>query len=152
VTDLPDINVWFALLQPNNDKHLRSQRYWRNETQSRVAFCQITVYGLLRLLTNHSATYGAPLSIQEAWAEVQRLRGLPHVSYANETAAANHVLAEWINRSVFTPRMWTDAHLAALAKAHNYRFVTFDKDFKRFEGVKVLILEPDPSHSEDSQS
>lgn len=152
MTDLPDVNVWFALLQPNNDKHARSQRYWRSEAQHRVALCQITVHGLLRLLTNHSATYGKPLSVQEAWSEVQALRSLTHVSYANETAASTPILNEWVKQSIFTPRMWADAHLAALAKVHDYRFVTFDRDFKRFEGVRVLILEPDVLQPGESHS
>lgn len=149
MTDLPDVNVWFALLQPNNDKHERTQRYWRDESQRRLAFCQITAHGLLRLLSNHAATYGDPLPIQEAWSEYQNLRALPHVSYASEIGASTPILAKWIEDSVFTPRMWTDAHLAALATAYDYRFVTFDGDFQRFPGLNVLVLEPDTAAADE---
>jgi hypothetical protein len=37
-------------------------------------------------------------------------------------------------------RLCSDAHLAALAIAHGWRLVSFDRDFERFEGLERLAL------------
>ncbi|MFY7913869.1 MAG: PIN domain-containing protein [Rubrivivax sp.] len=38
-------------------------------------------------------------------------------------------------------RLWTDAYLAALARASGLRLVTFDRDFERFGLERCLILD-----------
>lgn len=38
----------------------------------------------------------------------------------------------------------TDAHLAALAIEHGAELVTFDRDFERFAGLRVRLLERAP--------
>ena len=45
-------------------------------------------------------------------------------------------------REGFSPRLWTDAYLAAFALAGGHRLVTFDQDFLRFPGLEVLRLSP----------
>jgi predicted nucleic acid-binding protein len=37
-------------------------------------------------------------------------------------------------------RLCTDVHLAALAMANGWRLVSFDQDFKRFNGLDLLSL------------
>ena len=39
-----------------------------------------------------------------------------------------------------TPRLCTDAYLAALAIANGWRLVSFDRDFERFKGLERLAL------------
>ncbi|HEY8961111.1 MAG TPA: PIN domain-containing protein, partial [Luteolibacter sp.] len=41
-----------------------------------------------------------------------------------------------------SPKIWMDAYLAAFAILHEIEFVTFDRDFKRFEpaGLKLRLL------------
>jgi len=38
-------------------------------------------------------------------------------------------------------RQWTDAYLAAFAKAGGLRLVSFDGDFVHFDGLDLLRLE-----------
>jgi toxin-antitoxin system PIN domain toxin len=144
VIDLPDVNVWFPLVQPQHVNHGRSLRYWTEEASPKVAFCQITAHGLLRALSNQKALASEALTVQEAWQQYQSLRALQEVIYASETTAADSFLKQWIDKAAFTPRMWTDAQLAALTKAYEFRFVTFDRDFRRFPGLNVLLLEQEP--------
>jgi predicted nucleic acid-binding protein len=42
--------------------------------------------------------------------------------------------------SVVPPRIRTDVYLAAMAIAHGWRLVSFDRDFVRFEGLERLVL------------
>jgi predicted nucleic acid-binding protein len=37
-------------------------------------------------------------------------------------------------------RLCTDAYLAALAIAHGWRMVSFDRDFERFAQLELLLL------------
>jgi uncharacterized protein len=104
--------------------------------------CQITAHGFLRQISNPRVTLHAPATVGGGWAALKRLRASPEVTYATETAATQSIIEEWIARSVFTPRLWTDVHLAALAKAYGYRLITLDRDFLRFPGLDVLLLEP----------
>jgi len=43
-----------------------------------------------------------------------------------------------------SPKVWTDAYLAAFAIGHDLEFVTLDGDFKRFvkDGLKLKLLTP----------
>jgi predicted nucleic acid-binding protein len=45
-------------------------------------------------------------------------------------------------RGGLSPRLWTDAYLAAFALAGGHRLVTFDQGFLRFPGLEVLRLFP----------
>jgi toxin-antitoxin system PIN domain toxin len=140
--DLPDLNVWLALSLQSHPHHALARAYWQTVAPRRVAFCQITVHGFLRQLGNPHVATDAPATVGEAWAALKRLRALPEVSYAAETSATQPIIEEWIAAALFTPRMWTDVQLAALAKAHDYRLVTLDRDFLRFPGLRLLLLEP----------
>ena len=140
--DLPDLNVWLALTLDGHPHHKLAQEYWLSVPPRRVALCQITAHGFLRQISNARVAVHTPATVSEGWAALKRLRALPEVTYATETAATHVIIEEWVSQSVFTPRMWTDVQLAALAKAYDYRLVTLDRDFLRFTGLKVHLLEP----------
>jgi toxin-antitoxin system PIN domain toxin len=140
--DLPDVNVWLALTLPDHPHHDLAQSYWRGVGPRRVAFCQITAHGFLRQISDPRVAVQAPATADQGWAALKRLRALPEVTYATETVATHAIIEDWVARSVFTPRMWTDAQLGAIAKAYGYRLITLDRDFLRFPGLDVLLLEP----------
>ena len=48
--DVPDLNVWLALIDPDHEHHTRARRYWEHEASGDMAFCRVTMLGLLRLL------------------------------------------------------------------------------------------------------
>jgi predicted nucleic acid-binding protein len=50
-------------------------------------------------------------------------------------------LEHWAMGKSPTPRQWTGAYLAAFARAGSLRLVSFDGDFKGFEGLNLLRLE-----------
>lgn len=140
--DLPDVNLWLALAVADHPHHDRASRYWQAEAQDFVAFCRTTSLGLLRLTTNGTVMGGRPLSTEDAWNLYQAFRQLDEVVMAAEPAdACDTVLGESVGAGVVTSRLWTDAYLAALAKAAGWRLVTFDADFRRFDGLQLLELD-----------
>lgn len=121
--------------------HARARRYWYEESGDRLAFCRVTALGFLRLSTNASAMGGQPLTVPQAWQSYQAFRRLPEVQLADEPEECEAWLERWALGERPTPRQWTDAYLAAFAKAGGLRIVSFDGDFTRFDDVDLLRLE-----------
>lgn len=65
--DVPDLNLWLALIDPDHTHHARARHYWENEAAPDIGFCGVTMLGLLRLLTNSRVMHGAPFTSAEAW-------------------------------------------------------------------------------------
>jgi len=139
--DLPDINVWLAFSSADHAHHSRARRYWYEESADQLAFCRVTALGFLRLSTNASAMAGRPLTVVEAWQAYQTFRRLPEVLLAPESEDCEAWLEHWALGKKATPRLWTDAYLAAFAKAGGLRLVSFDGDFAGFDGLDLLRLE-----------
>jgi uncharacterized protein len=138
--DLPDVNVWLALSLPDHPHHGRAHRFWRDESGREVAFCRVTALGFLRLLTLPAVMGGKPLGVPEAWRAYDSLRRLPEVVFAAEPGGCEALLKAWATAGDPTPRLWTDAYLAAFARAGGFRLVSFDRDFNGFAGLDLLWL------------
>jgi toxin-antitoxin system PIN domain toxin len=139
--DLPDINVWLAFSVADHVHHARARHYWYEEAGDQLVFCRMTALGFLRLSTNASAMDGQPLTVPQAWRAYSDFRRLPEVVLAAEPEDCETWLEQWALGSRPTPRQWTDAYLAAFAKAGGLRLVSFDGDFVHFDGLDLLRLE-----------
>ena len=139
-TDLLDTNVWLALGIEDHPFHPRARKYWFEEARDEVAFCRVTAMGFLRLSCNSTVMAGQPLTVAEAWDAYWAFRSIPEVSLFSEPLDCERQLETWATSGVFTPKLWTDAYLAAFAFAGDLRLVTFDADFERFDGLDTLRL------------
>lgn len=140
--DLPDLNVWLALADPDHEHHGRAQRYWETETGAEIAFCRITQLGLLRLLTNRKVMRNDPLTPKEAWVAYQTFAGLPEIVFLHGNATTEARFAIWTSLPAFKAHQWTDAWLASLAQATGARLVSFDGDFSIFPDLRFHRLIP----------
>lgn len=143
--DLPDLNVWLALADPDHQFHGRARRYWETESASRLFFCRVSMLGLLRLLSNPRVMRGNPFTPAEAWAAYRSFLALPEVSFLAESSPAEARFAEWTDSADFAPQRWTDAWLATQAVTSQARLVSFDSDFHTFPGLSFLHLTPLPN-------
>lgn len=84
---------------------------------------------------------GEPLTVAQAWRAYMAFRELPEVILAPEPEGCERLLGAWASGARAAPRMWTDAYLASFARAEGFRFVSFDRDFARFEDLDLLRLE-----------
>lgn len=138
--DLPDVNVWVALTLADHRHHDRVRQYWFEEANAELAFTRVTALGFKSLTTNPAATGGNPLTVGQAWEAYAALRHLPEVFLAAEPADTEEVLGQWALSEGTAPRLWTDAYLAAFARAAGFRLVTLDRDFQRFDRLTLLHL------------
>lgn len=138
--DLPDVNVWLAFSVADHEHHQRARHYWYEEAGDRLAFCRVTALGFLRLATNATVMGGQPLTIPQAWQAYGAFRRLPEVLLTDEPEGCEGWLERWAMENRLKPRQWTDAYLAAFARAGGLRLVSFDGDFTRFDGLDLLRL------------
>jgi len=113
-----------------------------HERRTTVAFLPGERTALLRHLqpNRHIMQHGV-LSSAESVAGVRPLAGATGSSYSCRPDQVDAHL-ELISRSVsLTPKLWTDAYLAAFARAGGLRLVSFDHDFTRFADLDLLLLE-----------
>ncbi|HEX2465608.1 MAG TPA: TA system VapC family ribonuclease toxin [Thermoanaerobaculia bacterium] len=140
---LADVNVWLATLVAEHPHHDAAVGWWRDvllPAGDRIAFCRVAQLGLLRLLTNEQVMGPQRKSVREAWSIYQELLTLPVVVFAPEPEGTEERLAEHC-RSVDAPRVfWTDAYLAAFARAGGLGLVTFDRGFRRYAGLDLTVL------------
>jgi toxin-antitoxin system PIN domain toxin len=141
-SDAPDVNVWLALTDPDHAHHASAKRYWDHLRAKRTVLFRVTLFGLLRLLTNPQTMNGNPFTTADAWAAGQTYLSLPDVMLLPDLPSIDDHFASWTKARFFTPKLWTDAWLAALALEHGCRVVSFDADFARFPGLDFLHLPP----------
>lgn len=139
--DIPDINVWLALVDQNHTHHASAARYWQDISNTGVAFTRVSMMGLLRLSTM-PGVLSRTLTTAEAWDIYRRLLADPNHRFLQEPAALEHHFAALTTRVTLPHRLWTDAYLAAFAIASGCRLVSFDADFSRFPGLNFLRLSP----------
>jgi len=140
--DLPDINVWLALTCEDHQHHLRARQYWEVESAERLAFCRITMLGLLRLATNAKVMQNHPFRPAEAWKIYRDFLALPEVLFVAEPTGIEHQFVLNSETAHFPASRWTDAYLAAFASTTGFRMVSFDSDFQRFPELDFLHLSP----------
>ena len=138
--DLPDVNVWLALLNPQHVHHAAASTYWEQAALSRIFLCRITKLGILRLVTHKVVMGGAPFTVKQAWAALQSLVDLPEVAFQAEPEGVDDIMRQFTQQPQFRLADWTDAYLAALAMRTGLRLVTFDRGFGRYAGLGLLAL------------
>ncbi len=138
--DVPDVNVWLALSHPDHIHHPAAKDYWNRSRGDRTAFFRVTLFGLLRLLTNPNVMEHRLVDPAKAWSICQTYLAMPDVLLLPEAPGIDTRLEAWTRASFFTPKLWTDAWIATLALEHGYRVVSFDADFAKFPDLSFLHL------------
>lgn len=149
--DLPDINVWLALAVQEHPHHRAARQYWSDAVasapgaapapaQPHIWFCRVTMLGLVRLLSQPKVVGKGALPLSGAWSLYQQYRSMSQIGLTAEPTDCDTHLQSLLAGQDLPARLWTDAYLAALARASGLRLVSFDRDFQRFELERCLIL------------
>lgn len=121
---LLDINVLLALLDSDHIDHTRASEWLEDEIDAGWASCAITENGFVRIISQ--PRYPSPVSPTEAIALLARAsHGGQHEFWPCDVSLLDPKSVD--SSRVHGPRQVTDAYLLALAKAHDGRFITFDR-------------------------
>jgi toxin-antitoxin system PIN domain toxin len=124
----PDINVWVAL---NDDRHVHhsiANDWYRELTHdSLIVFCRQTQLGLFRVLSTPAVMGDEALTLRGCWQIFDRWTGTGQVRWISGSAELEQSLRTRTSANSISPKMWTDAYLAAFAETGGLTLVTFDK-------------------------
>lgn len=140
---LADVNLWVATLVTEHPHHRAATRWWRDDVVPaghRPGFCRLTQLGVLRLLSNEHVMGPRRLDHSRAWEVVARVTAQRGVGFLPEPPGIDEHLADACRPCGLSAGFWTDAYLAAFARAGRYRLATFDRGFRRFDGLDLILL------------
>jgi toxin-antitoxin system PIN domain toxin len=139
-----DVNVLMALYRPKHVHHSAARSWFDQALAQGEPFTvpDVVWTGFLRLVTNRRVMR-VPAGFGEAWDFMSAVR--EHDNYL-EFAPSPRTLTEFAHVSLqsnASANLVTDAYIAACAAVLGATVVTFDRDFRKFDGVRVL--EPNAS-------
>lgn len=137
---LIDVNLWVALTVKNHVHH-EPALAWFNEAPLRSsAFCRVTQMGLLRMLTNTAVMGPAALTMTAAWEIYDVLLADDRIFFSPEPEGLERQWRRFSSDQPSSAGRWTDHYLAGFAAAARMTLVTFDRRFRQFPGLGVVVL------------
>lgn len=136
-----DVNVLVALFHAEHQHHVPARAWWDASTLDEQPFTvpDAVVTGFLRVVTSSRALTPRPTP-RQAWEFVDTLFAQPtYLAFAADprTVARFRTLC---SMSAARGDLISDAYIAACAATYGGTVVTFDRDFRRFDGIRVLEL------------
>jgi uncharacterized protein len=134
---LPDVNVLIYAFRGDDPQHPLS-RAWLNTIvagETRFGVSPLTLSALVRVTTN-TRTYREPSTFEDAFGFCEDLLGQPHCQVIVPGERHWEVFKRLcIETNTRGPRV-TDAWFAALAIEWGCEWITLDRDYARFPGLK----------------
>ena len=137
---LVDLNVWIALLVRHHVHHELAVSWFDGLVAGEAGLCRVVQLGLVRLLGNRSIMDGHQVPAAEAWQATLHLLDDQRVDFVSDTDSVGDLMPTLLKYKIPTPKLVTDAYLAALAIAETRTLVTLDRGFLEFEGLDVDVL------------
>jgi toxin-antitoxin system PIN domain toxin len=141
-SSLLDVNVWLALTSSRHVHNAEAVRWWNSIGDARVFFCRLTQLGLLRLLTTRLVMGNEVVGQGAAWAVYHRWRQDDRVRFCTEpdTPELEKLFHRFSKGPHSSPRLWTDAYLAAFASVAGLTLVTFDRALGALVPGRSMVL------------
>jgi toxin-antitoxin system PIN domain toxin len=139
MTYFPDVNVWVALAVGEHS-NASLARNWADEAGNDwMVVSRVTQMSLLRLLTNAHVLGRDAMSGMEAWHVFDELLKRPNIRFVKEPDGVEEIW-RMLTPGAVSANSWTDAYLAAFARATGFTLVTFDRGFSRYRNIPLRIL------------
>jgi uncharacterized protein len=137
---LIDANILLNAANEDAPEHERAHRWLLQALAGpeAVGFAWTVVLAFLRVST-HPSIFPASLDPEHAGTVVERWLEAPHAVIVEPTRRHFALLRGLLARVGTGGNLVGDAHLAALALEHDATVVSFDRDFARFDGVRLRV-------------
>lgn len=137
---LVDVNVWFALLVLPHEHHEKASQWYDSLEAGNAVMCRNVQLALIRLLTNKTILPDDAIAAHTAWDMLTELAGDERVAFLNEPLEFETTFPTLLRYPAPTTKLVSDAYLAAFALAASLPIVTFDRGFRQFRGLEVILL------------
>lgn len=134
---LPDVNVLIYAFRKDVSQHSACRRWLDSVVTgaARFGISPLTLSAVIRVTTNQR-TYNVPSAIEDAFGFGEDLLGLPHCQIVVPGERHWDIFRRLcIETDTCGPRV-TDAWFAALAIEWGCEWITLDRDYARFPGLK----------------
>ncbi len=137
---IPDVNVLVNAENLDSTDH-PAARDWllaAANTHEGVAVPEMVLLGFARVITGRGLGPSAATPA-EAFAVCEAIQSMP--AYFKLGEGRNHwkIFRRLVTETGISGRHLTDAYLAAFAIENDATFVTFDRGFARFPGLRLLV-------------
>lgn len=134
---LPDVNVLVYALRADAPEH-QDYRAWLEQTASGSAafgLANLVLSGTIRVLT-HPRVFTPPTPLDHVLDELRRLRARPNCVPVHPGRRHWEIFTELCETAGAKGNLVADAYLAALAIESGSEWITTDRDFARFPGLR----------------
>jgi len=137
---LPDVNVIFPLMVSQHQLREKAVEWFDMADSGEVVLSRLTRLGTLRLLCTAAVMGPDVLQPKAAIQAMEILEADGRVVMPQEPDGIDAVLKGFVATCSASPNLWTDAYLAAFAKATGLQLVSFDRGFTKFAGLDFVLL------------
>ena len=136
---VPDVNVLLALARPDHVHHDRVRPWWSAQSDLAMVMTVLDLVwvGVVRIATNHRV-FPEPSGLDEVVAFVEAVRAQPNCrDFPTQQSPVPLFLQECAQASAIANHV-TDAYIAAAARSIGASVATFDRGFRRFDGLRII--------------
>ena len=146
---MPDVNVLVYAINPDAIQHAAARRWLETAYMepAGVGFTWAALAGFLRVSTLRGVL-ATRLSVEDALRFVDEWLSHPRARIIAPTDRHAPLLARLLIGAGRGGNLVSDAHLAAIAIEHGAVLGTFDRDFERFAGLRMDLLQGDAVHEQ----
>lgn len=137
---LCDANVLLAFVYDRHMHHSAALVWLDSQADGTAILCRMTQLSLLRLLCHASVMASDVCTLPAAWAIYDEMQSDSRFSFAAEPDFIEVMLRQLTQSPTASPKVWTDAYLAAFARSAGIQLVTFDKGFRQFADLQLVLL------------
>lgn len=134
---LLDVNVLVYAHRAEAPQHEAYQRWLQEQVGSDEAFgtSDLVLSAFMRIVT-HPRIFRTPTPLQEALRAVSTLRGQPNCVPISPGPRHWEIFADLCRKAEARGNLVPDAYLAALAIESGCEWITTDRDYSRFPGLR----------------
>lgn len=134
---LLDVNVLVYAHRQEAADHDRYRDWLQQVVDGRQAYglSDLVLSGLIRIVT-HGRIFTKPSTIRQALRFAEQVRSRPHCVVVHPGPRHWEIFASLCRETAATGNLVPDAYLAALAIESGSTWITTDRDYARFEGLR----------------
>jgi hypothetical protein len=139
---LPDVNVLIYAFRPEVPEHPRCRQWLQDvvDGDARFGISPLALAAVVRVTTNRRA-YPTPSSLDDAFRFSDYLLGQPHCQIVEPGERHWDIFRRLCIETETRGPIVTDAWYAALAIESGCEWITLDRDFARFPGLRWRLPE-----------
>jgi toxin-antitoxin system PIN domain toxin len=134
---LPDVNVLVYAYRADALEHTRYRSWFEREIGSDAAFglSELVLSSFVRVVT-HPRVFVTPTPVEDALVFADALRGQPNCVVVSPGPRHWEIFTRLCRESSVRGNLVPDTYLAALALESGSEWITTDRDYARFAGLR----------------